>query len=153
VIQRKGTNAWTYYLRLFLVVLPIIAVLGALTVVTLNSLKGFPTNPSDSDMERRRKEWEREWRDHEREHERWERERNEHERRKEEDRKWSKLYWGEPTAGAHCVAYGTREYTARIWNVPLLQDWMTACKQTSIVIHNKTLETPTRCEDQVSDLC
>jgi hypothetical protein len=60
------------------------------------------------------------------------------------------LYWEEATPAPHCAAYGAREYTARIWNIPLFYDWMAACKETPIVIHNKTIGTPTRCEDQVS---
>jgi hypothetical protein len=59
----------------------------------------------------------------------------------------SKAHWDEPIGGPHCVAYGTREYTARLWDIPFMADWIQACKSTPIQIHNKTLLTPDRCED------
>jgi hypothetical protein len=143
-------------------ILAMITVL-AVTVIYYDNRTKIPDSP---EMERRRKEWERERREHQREHERWDRERNEHnreherekerERQRERERREEKhqqklgLYWDEPTPGAHCRAYGTREYTARLWNIPMFYDWMMACKTTPIVIHNKTIETPFQCENRVS---
>jgi len=59
----------------------------ALTVMYVDNMKNAPaTFPDPADVERRRKQWEREWREHQREHERWQRERNEHDRERERER-------------------------------------------------------------------
>ena len=76
------------------------------------------------------------------------------------------MYWDEPKPQDHCSFYGTREYSptilrgtyshmdtgeysAKMWGVPSGFTWEKACKYTPIVIHNRTIETPTKCENQV----
>lgn len=60
------------------------------------------------------------------------------------------LHWVALTPAKHYTVYGVREYTARIWNIPLKYDWEKACQRTPIVIHNRTLTHPDRCENKVS---
>lgn len=97
---------------------------------------------------RRREEENRRHREEEQRREQ-DRKRQDQERRDEKERVKLGLYWDKPTPAKHCASYGVREYTARIWNVPMFYDWLKACQQTPIVIHNKTMKTPNRCEDQV----
>jgi hypothetical protein len=59
------------------------------------------------------------------------------------------LQWDTPKGKAHCTSYGTREYTARLWNVPIIYDRLWACRETPIVIHNVTLKRPIYCKDLV----
>ncbi|GBE79951.1 hypothetical protein SCP_0211530 [Sparassis crispa] len=107
------------------------------------------------DLERQREEeleqWERERKDLERQREeerqQWEREKREDERRRrEEERRRLGLYWDEPQA-KNCVSYGTREHTARLRNISSGYNWVQACEEMSIEIHNRTIDTPSRCED------
>lgn len=62
---------------------------------------------------------------------------------------WRRIYWDEPVPAAHCTSYGIRKYTARLCNAPVFYGRVKACEQTPIVIHNKTIKTPDRCNDQV----
>lgn len=56
------------------------------------------------------------------------------------------LYWTEPKANAHCSAYNTRDYMARLLNtVPYNYNWLKACEEKPITIHNKSIRT-TSCE-------
>ncbi|KAH7885646.1 hypothetical protein F5I97DRAFT_1887678 [Phlebopus sp. FC_14] len=96
----------------------------------------------EEQRETQRRRWQRETEDHDR---------LEEERRKREDEERQKLnmFWSQ--AEAHqCTTYGTREYTARLMNLPV--EWehrVEACKATPIVIHGVSY-LPTACEDRVS---
>lgn len=60
-------------------------------------------------------------------------------------------YWGRPSLESQsCIAYNTRRYNARLWNVPLNFDWHTICMSIPIKIHNLELTVPERCEIRVS---
>jgi len=112
----------------------------------------------DIGRERRHQRWkeiERHWDEererHQREHERWDRERKEHEgekRREDEGRGNTHFYWGEIEGAPHCASFGVREYTARLWNIPVGRDWMSACYNQPIQIHNVTIAKPSSCEDK-----
>ncbi|KDR83897.1 hypothetical protein GALMADRAFT_236374 [Galerina marginata CBS 339.88] len=57
-------------------------------------------------------------------------------------------YWDEPLPGAHCLGFGTREYTARLWNLPFFSDWVAACKETEIEIRGALIPRPSYCESR-----
>jgi hypothetical protein len=114
------------------------------------------------EKERRRQEdeWEKERRRYEEEREKerrrhemeWEKERRRHE---EEDQRWEKekwermqLYWGDLWRNGKCHSYGTREYTARLWNIAPGANGIEACMQKTIKINNQVV-LPTECEDRV----
>ena len=60
-------------------------------------------------------------------------------------------YWGRPSLDSEsCIAYNTRRYNARLWNVPLTFDWRTVCMTIPIKIHNRKMTVPERCEIRVS---
>ncbi|THH19773.1 hypothetical protein EW146_g1444 [Bondarzewia mesenterica] len=81
---------------------------------------------------------------HKREREEYERERQERER----ERQLHKPFWDDlQLVSSRCLSYNTREYTARLWNVLLGSDWLSACKSEPIDVHGRTLESPDRCED------
>jgi len=57
-----------------------------------------------------------------------------------------RVYWAEPEGNAHCSAYNTRYYRARLLNtVPYNYNWLKPCEEKPITIHNKSIRT-TRCE-------
>ena len=58
------------------------------------------------------------------------------------------LYWDKPQPDKHCLRFGTREYTARLWNLPLFTDWINICKNTKANIHGVSLE-PSYCQSKV----
>jgi len=58
------------------------------------------------------------------------------------------FYWDNLHPGLHCSAYGTREYSARLMNIPTSYNWMKACQNMPVTIHNTTINTPDRCEDR-----
>ncbi|KAG1831959.1 hypothetical protein DFJ58DRAFT_823591 [Suillus subalutaceus] len=93
----------------------------------------------DNDRIRLREQWGREVEEHEREVE----ERRKHE---EEERLRLNMFWTDPTSHT-CTTYATREYTARLVNVPSYYNRrVEACMATSIKIHG-TEYTPKWCED------
>jgi len=59
------------------------------------------------------------------------------------------VYWEEPQAGAHCLGFGTREYTAKLQDVPFYANGMKICEETEVSIHGVVLPRPTRCERRV----
>ncbi|KIM79069.1 hypothetical protein PILCRDRAFT_823917 [Piloderma croceum F 1598] len=109
-----------------------------------------------SSIARERANWDRELNEKKR-HERlrqeeWkktqekERLREEQWQREEEQRESLGLYWAEPEGNAHCSAYNTRDYMARLLNtVPYNYNWLKPCEEIPITIHNKSIRT-TRCE-------
>lgn len=66
-------------------------------------------------------------------------------------RSWG-LRWDKPQKGEHCMAYGTREYTARLRNAPIFSDWAGACSNTKVEINGITVSKPTFCEIRVNIL-
>jgi len=122
-----------------------------------------------------RREWDREIRDHEkvrmgwederreinamreqllRDRETWAQEceankREEERRRKEaEDRVRAGFAWDGLKANQRCLRHDTRQYTARISNVPRAYDPIQACAETAVEIRGLKLATPHRCEDR-----
>jgi len=59
------------------------------------------------------------------------------------------LYWEKPQPGVHCLAFGTREYAAKLRNVPFYTNGMKICEETEVWIHGVMLPRPTRCERRV----
>ncbi|THH11087.1 hypothetical protein EW146_g8165 [Bondarzewia mesenterica] len=89
-------------------------------------------------------QWQAEREAHKREREEYERERQE----REHERQLHKPFWDDlQLVSSRCLSYNTREYTARLWNVLLGSDWLSACKSEPIDVHGRTLESPDRCED------
>ncbi|KII94909.1 hypothetical protein PLICRDRAFT_33739 [Plicaturopsis crispa FD-325 SS-3] len=153
---------WKVLLRI--VALLIVLWLALAIFREMQAIKDDSVDPAE------RERWERERNDHAREHEGWEREREtrekEHERKRiekerkqreqerqreeEERRQRMNLYWDTPVlASQSCHSYATREYTARLWNIPAFgYDWTKACNETPIHIHNVTIESPTWCENR-----
>ncbi|KAJ7646517.1 hypothetical protein FB45DRAFT_890666 [Roridomyces roridus] len=122
-----------------------------------------------------RREWEAELREHEVVRQRWEEERREldekwdellrdretwvHEceigrreeerkRKEEEDRVRAAFAWDGIVAGRTCLRYGTRQYTARIVNIPREYDPLKACSETEVDIHGVKMASPHWCEDR-----
>lgn len=62
----------------------------------------------------------------------------------------SGLYWDELRGSPHCIAYGTRRYTARLRNVSFWVNRTRACMETPIQINDVTLSSPDECEVNVS---
>lgn len=83
---------------------------------------------------------------------------NQHESQDQDDKAVNKdiivpgPYWDEPVPDARCLAFGTREYTARLWDLPFFSSWAKACKNTGITIHNVTIQHPSYCESKVGRL-
>ena len=85
----------------------------------------------------------------------WEREEEEHRRyleerqkREEEERQRMNMFWTDPESHT-CISYGTREYTARLVNVPACYDRrVEACMATPIQIHGVEYKAKW-CEDHV----
>jgi hypothetical protein len=127
----------------------------------------------DEDRIRINEQWQTEKEDHERDmeerrrreeqekivlREKWGREVEEHERQAEERRKHEEeerlrlnMFWADVTSQA-CTTYATREYTARLVNVPSYYNRrVEACMATPVNIHG-TEYTPKWCEDHVGVL-
>lgn len=66
----------------------------------------------------------------------------------EGDKLSQNLYWDQPQPDKYCVRFGTREYTARLWNLPLFADWIKICENTKGKIHGVSLK-PSYCESKV----
>src|SRR6267154_1514822 len=92
-----------------------VAIALCLTICTVLFVSVFPLSrcniPLDPDVQDRiRKEWDIELRKHE--------EAVERRRREEEERLRLNMFWDDAKSGTTCTTYGTREYTARLMNVP-----------------------------------
>lgn len=59
------------------------------------------------------------------------------------------IYWEKPQAGVHCLGYGTREYAAKLRNVPFYANRMKICEEMEVSIHGVVIPRPTRCERRV----
>jgi hypothetical protein len=96
--------------------------------------------------------WENERQEIVREKEQWAKAREDEERRKEEEKERMRagFYWADLQADQRCFRYGTRQYTARVSNVPREYDPVQACKETQIEINGLRFVTPDMCEDRVS---
>ncbi|KZV75092.1 hypothetical protein PENSPDRAFT_681289 [Peniophora sp. CONT] len=61
-------------------------------------------------------------------------------------------FWGPPQrVSDRCLTYGTREYTAKLYNILTTEDWADKCAKTAIEIKGRTHASPLRCEDHGSD--
>ncbi|KAJ7750502.1 hypothetical protein B0H14DRAFT_2982007, partial [Mycena olivaceomarginata] len=112
--------------------------------------------------DRLRHEWDKEIQAHERIHSAWVKEvaehdvirmgwENEHQEIDEERRKErmkAGFYWADLQADQRCFRHGTRQYTARVSNVPREYDPVQACKETPIEINGLKFVTPDMCEDR-----
>ncbi|KAJ7111445.1 hypothetical protein C8R44DRAFT_632962 [Mycena epipterygia] len=80
----------------------------------------------------------------------WEEEKRGEARRKkeEQDRIRAKFYWEDVRADQHCLRHGTRQYTARVANVPRQYDPVQACTETAIEINGLKIPRPAQCEDR-----
>lgn len=106
-------------------------------------------DPADPAVrERIRKEWNVEWRQHEQQKQIYLAERDEWRREEDEHRRLG-LSWSGLSGQERCLSYDTREYTARLQNIPAGYNQIKACLNTPIVIHGVTFEKPSRCEDDV----
>jgi len=56
-------------------------------------------------------------------------------------------YWDEPTPAPNCHAYGKREYSARLRNIPRGWGWVDACNATPLMMHGISIRSPDSCED------
>ncbi|OAX38153.1 hypothetical protein K503DRAFT_718607, partial [Rhizopogon vinicolor AM-OR11-026] len=163
-------NQWILITRVALLTILITGVIFA-SVFPLTSCN----NPLDPDVRRRiLKQWaverlhhqeevakhadlEHRWRveDDDRVHLRnqWAREVEQHnhdirerQRREEEERQRLNMFWTDPESHT-CTSYGTREYTARLLNVPANYNRrVEACMATPIQVHGVEYK-PKRCED------
>ena len=91
---------------------------------------------------------EREWQRMKKKREREEAEWVEKARKRERMR----LYWVDVRGDRHCMAHGTRKYTARLANLLPGIDPIEACKATPFTIHGVTYDSPVHCEDHVSTI-
>lgn len=96
----------------------------------------------------RAKAEEQEWQEKKREREREEAERIEKEKWK---RQRMRLYWDNVQGEERCLGHGTRKYTARLGNLLSGIDAVAACKATPFTIRGVTYDSPTHCDDRVSD--
>ncbi|KAJ7795904.1 hypothetical protein B0H14DRAFT_3495369 [Mycena olivaceomarginata] len=69
-------------------------------------------------------------------------------KKEEQDRVRAKFYWEDLGADQHCLRYSTRQYTARVANVPRQYDPVQACKETAIEINGVKILNPVQCEDR-----
>jgi hypothetical protein len=67
----------------------------------------------------------------------------------ENKRRVGSIYWEKPQADGHCLGFGTREYSAKLRNVPFYANGMRICEETEVSIHGVVLPRPTRCERRV----
>ncbi|KAF5364176.1 hypothetical protein D9756_000337 [Leucocoprinus leucothites] len=58
----------------------------------------------------------------------------------------SALYWSGLQGDAHCLAYGTRRYTARLRNVPFWANRTRVCMETAVQINGSNIRSPDQCE-------
>ncbi|KAJ7203513.1 hypothetical protein GGX14DRAFT_461393 [Mycena pura] len=69
-------------------------------------------------------------------------------KKEEQDRIRATFYWEDLRADQHCLRYSTRQYTARVANVPRQYDPVQACKETAIEINGLKIHSPVQCEDR-----
>lgn len=69
----------------------------------------------------------------------------------EEERSTYLPYFEDLTLGeSYCVAFNTREYAARLWNVRFPGDyrWLETCMSTEVKMNGKTIKSPDRCAER-----
>ncbi|KAJ7247041.1 hypothetical protein C8J57DRAFT_1523255 [Mycena rebaudengoi] len=44
-------------------------------------------------------------------------------------------YWATPVQSSDCAEYGTREWLARLWDIPSGYDWIKACQESPVTIN------------------
>ncbi|KAF8815875.1 hypothetical protein BYT27DRAFT_7078771, partial [Phlegmacium glaucopus] len=83
------------------------------------------------------------------EKEEWRKQRTAHEDRKrqEEEEKRASIVWQDLQPSSRCLRYGTREYSAKLAQVPIGLDPLKECWKKSIDIHGQQLF-PSRCDTQ-----
>lgn len=59
------------------------------------------------------------------------------------------LSWDEPIPHIHCKSFGTKEYTARLQNLPFFANRKDACNHTRIIINGILHDRPSSCESKV----
>lgn len=64
----------------------------------------------------------------------------------------SGLYWDELRGSPHCLAYGTRRYTARLRNVSFWANHTRACMETPIQINGLMISSPDECDVHASSI-
>ena len=72
--------------------------------------------------------------------------RSEHESRQRD--KERRTHWNKLQPDEQCVRFGTREYTARLRNLPLFTDWTKICRNTEANVHGVSLK-PSYCKNKV----
>ena len=50
------------------------------------------------------------------------------------------LFRSTPLESTDCAGYGTREWRARLWNIPSGYDWTKACQESPIIINGVHFE-------------
>ncbi|KAF9235732.1 hypothetical protein BU15DRAFT_77661 [Melanogaster broomeanus] len=168
--EQKASREW-----LLPAMLAIFAILGSFLVFWITFPLTYCNDPLDPDVrDRIRNEWDYEWRQHEalahihrQQEERWKKDEIAHERlirewaqerdahdreikereaREEAERLRLNLVWVNEESHS-CITYGTREYTARLANVPSgYKRGVEACKKTPLVIHDVSY-LPHTCKD------
>lgn len=66
--------------------------------------------------------------------------------------------WEGLKGGEHCLRYATRQYTARLSDVPAGTDMIKACRETPVTIHGESLyadfcQDLVRCESLLWEVC
>lgn len=95
---------------------------------------------AEMEMEQERQRWERE-----------DRQREERRRQEEEERERAGLYWQDLVRPDRCLRYGTREYTAKLANLPAGYNAMKGCLETEAEINGVKMA-PHHCEKVVVSL-
>jgi len=151
--DRTDAAAWIYRLIIVLLLVTIFVQAQHKHHITHHKHGTIPTLPDSKERESLRREWEREYREHEAEMTRlkierelwesdWEREKNE--RKKDLIGEGSKLglSW-ESAHGGRCVAFGKREYVARLDFEP-----REACAELPVDINGRAVQVPRICEER-----
>ncbi|KIJ09283.1 hypothetical protein PAXINDRAFT_172547 [Paxillus involutus ATCC 200175] len=170
---------WKEWLLGVTVVMIFVLISVVIVDFSIRATRQLCNDPLDPDVrDRIRKEWDRELLQHDelarnhQEHEEtwkteqiahdelleeWNRERKAHdrqkmerERREEDERRRRNMFWVDVEPHG-CTSYATREYTARLTNVPSNYNRrVEACKATPLVVHDQSY-LPRTCEDNGSN--
>ncbi|KAF8897758.1 hypothetical protein BD779DRAFT_1492357 [Infundibulicybe gibba] len=133
--ESRTSNLPVVLFFLFATIMGIALIIAILTIQAENGIDGGRRDPR----------WPGEWDRERRQRQRWE---WEQERREEQERRRMNLWWDKPIAGLQCFAHGSREYTARLWNIPIGYNWTKACENTKVEINGMSISKPDFCEDR-----
>jgi len=61
----------------------------------------------------------------------------------------NEAFWGELIPAPHCLAYGKREYSAQLLNMPKRWNPFAACHNTSLEFGGTTFKSPEWCEHRI----